>query len=58
MSIFAYLDAGTGSIIIQTIVGGVAAIGVVMRVYWSKIKAFFRRGGEPSTEPEPSAPNS
>jgi hypothetical protein len=52
MSIFAYLDAGTGSIIIQTIVGGIAAIGVVARVYWSKIKRFFRRGGdEQQTDP-------
>jgi hypothetical protein len=58
MNIFAYLDAGTGSIIIQTIVGGVAAIGVVMRVYWSKVKRFFRRGGEPVTDAAPATPES
>ena len=58
MTVFAYLDAGTGSIIIQTIVGGVAAIGVVARVYWSKIKGFFRRGSEPVVDPEPASPKS
>ena len=58
MHIFAYLDAGTGSIIIQTIVGGIAAIGVVLRVYWSKVKNFFRRGDKTVAEPAPATPES
>jgi hypothetical protein len=57
MIVLAYLDAGTGSIIIQTIVGGLAAIGVVSRVYWSKIKNFFRRGGASTETTATSEPN-
>lgn len=30
---FAYIDAGTGSLFIQTIIGGLLAAGVVLRRY-------------------------
>lgn len=40
-SAYAYLDPGTGSILIQSLLAGVAvAIGVV-RAYWYRIKSFF-----------------
>lgn len=35
---YAYLDPGTGSLIIQSIIGAVAAIGVTLKLYWHKIK--------------------
>ena len=34
----AYLDPGTGSMILQALIGGVAGALVVGRLYWSKIK--------------------
>jgi O-antigen/teichoic acid export membrane protein len=37
----AYLDPGTGSLIIQAIFGAVLAIGYTVKIYWSKIKKFF-----------------
>jgi hypothetical protein len=40
---FAYLDPGTGSIIIQGIIGAVAGGLVVGRMYWHKFKSFFAR---------------
>lgn len=38
---FAYLDPGTGSIVLQSLLAGIAvAIGIV-RTYWYRVKAFF-----------------
>lgn len=38
---FAYLDPGTGSIILQSILAGVAVAMGVLRLYWYRLKAFF-----------------
>jgi hypothetical protein len=35
---YAYLDPGTGSIILQAIVAGVASTLFAVRMYWSRIK--------------------
>ncbi len=37
----AYLDAGSGSLLIQALVGGAAAALVIAKTYWAKIKGFF-----------------
>jgi len=42
--IFAYLDPGTGSFIIQMTVGAVVAAGAFIKIYWRKIKAFLTKG--------------
>jgi hypothetical protein len=41
-----YLDPGTGSLLLQAIVGGVAAAAVTARLYWRRISRVFRRGPE------------
>ncbi len=41
---FAYVDPGTGSMILQVILGGFAALAVVGKLYWHRFIAFFRRG--------------
>ena len=33
----AYLDPGTGSMLLQVILGGVAAVAVAVKLYWYKI---------------------
>lgn len=38
---FAYLDAGTGSMIIQGIIGGVAAGFIFLRPFWGRLLEFF-----------------
>lgn len=40
----AYLDPGTGSLILSAIVGLLATIGLAVKTWWYKIKALFRRG--------------
>ena len=37
----AYLDPGTGSMLLQGLIAGIAAASVVIGGYWSKVKAFF-----------------
>lgn len=39
----AYIDPGSGSIILQALLGALAAIGASISIYWSKFKNFFKR---------------
>ena len=40
---YAYLDPGTGSMLVQLLLGGVAGALVIGKLYWQRIKAFFVR---------------
>jgi|TARA_B110000259_G_scaffold174681_1_gene209239 hypothetical protein len=40
---FAYIDPGTGSIILQGLIAGIAAAGATISIYWTKIKSFFSK---------------
>ena len=40
---FVYLDPGTGSIILQAIIGAIAAGATYCSIYWEKIKNFFNK---------------
>ena len=42
-NVFAYLDPGTGSIILQAIMGAIAAGFSYCVFYWNKVKNFFLR---------------
>lgn len=44
---YAYLDPGTGSMIIQVLIGVIAGALVTLKLFWSKIKALFN-GNRPS----------
>jgi hypothetical protein len=52
----AYLDPGTGSLILQAIVATFAGAVVAVSVYWQKIKTFFRRSSRKS-ESSDTAPS-
>jgi len=41
--VYAYIDPGTGSIIIQSVIGGIAAATTFGAIYWSKLKTIFTR---------------
>lgn len=41
-TLLAYLDAGSGSIIISAIAGGFAAAAVAIKMYWSRFLQFLR----------------
>ena len=40
---FAYLDPGTGSIILQAILGFIAAAVASISIYWTKFKIFLNK---------------
>ena len=45
---YAYLDPGTGSILVQSILAGIAVAVGAVRLYWYRIKAFFT--GAPTSQ--------
>ena len=42
-SAWAYLDPGTGSLILQSLIAGIAGAMVVIRLYWEKLKLYVTR---------------
>jgi hypothetical protein len=38
----AYIDPGSGSVLLQLILGGIAGIGVVAKLYWGRAKERYR----------------
>ena len=40
---YAYLDPGTGSIILQAIIGFIAAALATVSIYWNKLKLFLNK---------------
>ena len=52
----AYLDPGTGSLILQALVATLAGAVVAITAYWQKIRTFFRRGPR-NSEPSDNAPS-
>ena len=37
----AYLDPGTGSMFLQLLLGGVAGLAVLLKLYWQRLLSFF-----------------
>ena len=55
-SVLAYLDPGSGSMILQVLAGGVAAVGVAAKLYWRRLTRFLHlRKDEPESEPSSEA---
>jgi len=42
LPLHAYLDPGSGSMLLQVLLGGFAALGVAIRLYWQRGTARFR----------------
>ena len=50
-ALFAYLDPGSGSMMLQVIAGGLAAAAVTIKVYWRRLLVFLHiRKPEEETE--------
>ena len=39
----AYIDPGTGGVLVQLLTGGIAGAIVILKLYWSKVAGLFRR---------------
>ncbi len=46
----AYIDAGSGSFIIQMVVGAALGVGLFLKVYWRKFVSLFKRNGSSNDE--------
>ena len=54
-TVLAYLDPGSGSMILQILAGGVAAVAVTAKLYWNRVLRFLRiRKDEPETAETPA----
>lgn len=53
--VYAYLDPGSGSMLLQVLLGGFAAIGVIGKLYWNRLNSFFR--SEEQTDQPADPPN-
>ena len=45
----AYLDAGTGSLIVQALLAGAVGAATVAKLYWGRIKSLWSRPTRPET---------
>jgi hypothetical protein len=52
---YAYLDPGTGSMILQLILGGTAGLLIVGKLYWHRLKEFFGISSAEATANEKTA---
>ena len=46
----AYVDPSASSLLLQVILGGIAGLGVLLRLFWGRIRKAARRGVPPSDE--------
>ncbi len=54
MTILAYLDPGSSSMIVQMLLGGVAAAGVALKLYWRRFLRLLRIRKDDETETTPA----
>ena len=57
-TVLAYLDPGSGSMIAQVLLGGVAAVAVAAKMYWNRLLRFLhiKKDDEPETPKAEPAP--
>jgi hypothetical protein len=53
--LYAYLDPGTGSMLVQGIVAGLAVASAAVAAFWTRIRRLFT-GRKPGSPEDPDAP--
>ena len=51
-ALLAYLDPGSGSMLLQLVLGGAAAVGIGFKMFWRRVLRFLHLGkkqGDPET---------
>ena len=51
MRLLGYLDPGSGSMILQLLAGGAAAVAVTGKLYWKRLKNLLRIGKRDDEQP-------
>ena len=55
--VIAYLDPGSGSMLLQILLGGIAGVAVAGKMYWQRIKAKFGGGSAPDADTNSKNPS-
>ena len=55
MDVIAYLDPGSGSMILQVLAGGLAAIAVTAKLYWGRLLKLLRIRKDEEETPQQQA---
>jgi hypothetical protein len=55
-TILAYLDPGSGSLLLQLLLGGAAAAGVTLKLYWRKFLRLLHIRKDDEDHPETAGP--
>jgi hypothetical protein len=50
----AYLDPGSGSMMLQLLLGGIAGLGVFLKLYWQSVVSIFRHK-KPQEDSDPAS---
>ena len=45
----AYIDPSAGGLLVQILLGGIAGIGVLVKLYWGKLTKYFRKEQDDET---------
>ncbi len=51
-SAYAYIDPGTGSLIIQLVIGALAAASLFFKNFWLRVKSIFSSSSDSSISPD------
>ena len=54
--LFGYLDAGTGSYMIQIILAGLAGGALALKIFWRRIYIFFKKSSSKGKKDEQNKP--
>jgi hypothetical protein len=49
---YAYLDPGTGSILVQALLAGLAVASAAVAAFWTRIRQLFARHRRPDQSPD------
>ena len=52
--VYAYLDPGTGSMLIQGLLAAIAAASVTIGIFWRRLRSFFSRKNSGEKGPDDS----
>jgi hypothetical protein len=54
--LLAYLDPGSGSVLLQALLGGVAALAITGKLWWHRLLTFLRIRKDPDDSTPEAAP--
>jgi hypothetical protein len=57
LAVLSYLDPGSGSMLLQLILGGAAAAGVGLKMTWRRVLRVLHLDRQRESDPDPSASN-